>query len=85
MPLSFTGRPPKKIFAGVGNKILQGLNYIRPENLLAVLLLIAFILAFVRPSAGFYVVAVVFILCYFAERIIKLLPKKNEKDEKPIF
>jgi len=78
MPLSAPAKRPNRTVSKVKNAILQGLNYIRPDITLAIFLFFAIILAFLNNSAiGFYSVFGIFIIGYFAERIIRNFKKKN--------
>ena len=79
MPLSFPTRLRTPIITKVRNVVNQSLVYIRPEIILGVFLIVAILLAFLKISAiGFYVVFGIFIIGYFAERIIKVLQRRPE-------
>lgn len=78
MPLSAPVKRPSLIVNKVKNAILQGLGYIRPDIVLMIFLLVGVVLAFLKYTAtGFYSVFGIFIIGYFAERIIKSFRKKN--------
>ncbi len=78
MPLSFPTKRPNFKINKIKNAILQGLNYIRPDIMLAIFLFFAVVLAFLNnPAIGFYGVFGIFIIGYFTERIIKNFKKKN--------
>jgi len=78
MPLSAPVKRPNLIVNKVKNAILQGLGYIRPDIVLMIFLLVGVVLAFLKYTAiGFYSVFGIFIVGYFAERIIKSFRKKN--------
>ena len=79
MPLSFPTRLRTPVITKVRNVVNQSLVYIRPEIILGVFLIVAILLAFLKISAiGFYIVFSIFIIGYFAERIIKVLQRKPE-------
>ena len=79
MPLSFPTRLRTPIITKVRNVVNQSLVYIRPEIILGVFLIVAILLAFLKISAiGFHIVFSIFIIGYFAERIIKVLQRKPE-------
>jgi len=79
MPLSFPTKLKTPIITKVRNVVNQSLVYIRPEIILGVFLIVAILLAFLKISAiGFYIVFSIFIIGYFAERIIKVLQRKPE-------
>ena len=82
MPLTFTKKPKMQRWAGIGNKALRVLNYLQPANIFVILVIVAIILAFVKDPTGFYVVASIFIICYFGERISKILQlKRNDRNK----
>lgn len=78
MPLSFPTKRPNFKINKIKNAILQGLNYLRPDIVLAIFLFFAVVLAFFKNQAiGFYGVFGIFIIGYFAERILIKI-KKNK-------
>ena len=85
MPLSQPQKPkPLKLAlaAKVENIILRGLNWIRPELLLAVFLFVAIILAFVKIQAiGFYITFSIFIIGFYVERCLRFLERKKKAKE----
>jgi len=88
MPLNYEKPRVKKIpiVQKVGNLFLRLLALIRLETILGVFLIVAILLAFLQiKSIGFYLVFGIFIIGYFAERIIitiwrrKLFLKQSKK------
>jgi len=76
-PLSAPVKRPNFLITRIRNTVLQTLNYIRPEILLAVFLFFAIVFAFLnRLAIGFYIVFGIFIAGYFIERITRIIKKK---------
>lgn len=79
MPLSFPVKQPNITITRIKNTFLQIVNYIRPDFLLSILLLVAIILAFLQIQAwGFYSICSIFIISYFTERIFRILQRRPE-------
>ena len=86
MPLNFSKpilRNP--IISKIKQTFLQSINlafqFIRPEILLVVFLIVAILLAFAKIEAiGFYVVFAIFITGYFCERIVKVQNKGQKRE-----
>ncbi len=81
MPISFPIKPKTQFFQKVGQFLSRSLIFIRPDVVLAVMLITSIILTFLEVSAiGFYFLCGIFIICYFAERIaIRVWKKKPIK------
>ena len=80
MPLNYEQPITKKIpiIQKVGSLFLRLLVLIRPETVLGVFLIAGILLAFLRTqSIGFYIVFGIFIVGYFAERIIITVWKRK--------
>jgi len=77
MSLSPFPQVKKHIGEAVRNILANTFNFLRPDVYFGLFLICAIGFAFIN-SWGFYICFSVFLICYFAERIIKLL-KKNEK------
>lgn len=78
MPLNYLKQKKiSPIISKIKNTVLQTIAFIRPDIMLGIFLLVAIILAFLKVEAtNFYIVFAVFIVGYFAERIVKVLPRK---------
>ena len=88
MPLNFEKPRVRRIpiVQKVGSLFFKLLALIRPETVLGIFLIVAIFLAFRQNNAtGFYIVFGIFVIGYFAERIIikiwrhKLFLKQSEK------
>lgn len=80
MPLSYSEKNARKISISqkVGNLLLRFLALVRPETILAIFLIVAILLAFLQITAvGFYIVFSIFVVGYFAERIVLKLKIKK--------
>ena len=70
-PLSYPVKPKVKLLSKIGQTVQRLLGYLRPNIILTILLIVSIVLAFFKISAiGFYFICGIFIIGYFAERII---------------
>ena len=78
MPLTFPVKRKTKFLSTIGQTIQRSLAYIRPDVILAVMLIISIILAFLQiPAISFHCILGVFIVGYFTDRIIPKIWKKK--------
>lgn len=81
MSLSAETQTKIRVSEKVRNIIANTFNFLRPDVYFIVFLITSLVLAFFN-SWGFYIVFGIFVICFFAERIILKINKK--KDEKVV-
>ena len=71
-------KPKIKIIQSVRNIVNTTVNLLKPDIFFGIFLLVEIILVSLKQNNwGFDIVFGIFIICYFSERIIKLIKKKD--------